>query len=297
MTADSSTKVTTIPSGFLSANNVQTYTGTRTNTSVARFDGSGNVKSSAMTIGDDGGVTITGSSAGAILFNDADASNWVKIGAPTTVTTNGYYTFPAAPQTGYMYTTLSAGTNAAISILNGVSKFVFLSSGGIPVTRALGTGLTDDGTSINASGGGGSSVTANGSTTVTNIADNYFIKVNMTGGTAKFTPPTVTTLTDAATIATDASVGTYYRVTLGGNRTLGNPTNPTDGQRSMWEIKQDATGGRTLTADTQFAFGNEITAPSSSLNISTNANSVSFITAVYNSTATKWYVVGNVTGY
>ena len=50
------------------------------------------------------------------------------------------------------------------------------------------------------------------------------------------------TLTDAATIATDASTGTWFRVTLAGNRTLGNPTNPTDGQMVVWELIQEHVG-------------------------------------------------------
>ena len=40
---------------------------------------------------------------------------------------------------------------------------------------------------------------------------------------------TPVTLTDAATIATDANLSNTFTVTLGGNRTLGNPTNMTNG--------------------------------------------------------------------
>jgi len=100
-------------------------------------------------------------------------------------------------------------------------------------------------------------------------------------------------LTDAATIATDASLGNHFRVTLGGNRTLGNPTNPTDGQRALWELIQDGTGTRTLAYDTKFAFGTDI----SSVTLTTTASKRDFLTAVYNSTADKWYVVGFVKGY
>jgi len=54
------------------------------------------------------------------------------------------------------------------------------------------------------------------------------------------------TLTDAATIATDASKGNYFPVTLGGNRTMGAPTNPKNGQRITYTFIQDGTGGRTV---------------------------------------------------
>lgn len=53
-------------------------------------------------------------------------------------------------------------------------------------------------------------------------------------------------LTDAATIAVPAQVSSDFKVTLGGNRTLGNPTGMQEGQVFSIRIKQDATGGRTL---------------------------------------------------
>jgi hypothetical protein len=101
------------------------------------------------------------------------------------------------------------------------------------------------------------------------------------------------TLTDATTVATDASLGNYFRVTLAGNRTLGNPTNPTDGQKAVWEIIQDATGTRTITLGTAFALGTDITA----VTLTTTASKRDFLGAVYNSTATKWYVIAFTRGY
>jgi len=53
-------------------------------------------------------------------------------------------------------------------------------------------------------------------------------------------------LTDAATIAVDMSAFLNAAVTLGGNRTLGNPTNPKVGQTGYIRLIQDATGSRTL---------------------------------------------------
>ena len=103
----------------------------------------------------------------------------------------------------------------------------------------------------------------------------------------------VSILTDAATIATNANLGNTFRVTLGGNRTLGNPTNPVDGQRVMWELIQDATGSRTITLDTNFALGTDI----SSVTLTTAANAHDFLGATYNATAGKWYVIAFVKGY
>lgn len=53
-------------------------------------------------------------------------------------------------------------------------------------------------------------------------------------------------LTDAATIAVDMSTFINAKVTLGGNRALGNPTNPKVGQTGFIRLIQDATGSRTL---------------------------------------------------
>lgn len=65
------------------------------------------------------------------------------------------------------------------------------------------------------------------------------------------------TLTDAATIAVDMSTFLNATVTLGGNRTLGQPTNTKDGQSGSIRIVQDGTGSRTLAfhSDWKFAGG------------------------------------------
>jgi hypothetical protein len=53
-------------------------------------------------------------------------------------------------------------------------------------------------------------------------------------------------LSDAATIAVDWDSGINFTVTLGGNRTLGFPTNPQPGTWRRLEVVQDGTGSRTL---------------------------------------------------
>lgn len=56
----------------------------------------------------------------------------------------------------------------------------------------------------------------------------------------------IVTLTDASTIAVNMATFINAQVTLGGNRTLGNPTNPKVGQTGTIDVIQDDTGGRTL---------------------------------------------------
>ena len=86
-------------------------------------------------------------------------------------------------------------------------------------------------------------------------------------------------LTDAANIATDASLGNIFTVTLAGNRTLSNPTNLVSGGVYRWVVTQDATGSRTLAYGTMFKW------PGGSAPVlTTTANAVDTIEAVFNGT-------------
>lgn len=62
------------------------------------------------------------------------------------------------------------------------------------------------------------------------------------------------TLTDAATIAVDMDTFINGVVTLGDNRTLGNPTNPKVGQSGHIRVVQDGTGSRTLSFGSNYEF-------------------------------------------
>jgi hypothetical protein len=79
----------------------------------------------------------------------------------------------------------------------------------------------------------------------------------------------ISALTDAATIAVNMSVANNFSVTLGGNRTLGNPTNLTAGQSGVIFITQDGTGSRTLAYSSYWDFPSQ-TAPT----LTTTANAV-----------------------
>ena len=64
----------------------------------------------------------------------------------------------------------------------------------------------------------------------------------------------VSALTDGATITPDFAVANNFSVTLGGNRTLANPSNQTAGQMGTIIITQDGTGGRTLAYGSNYKF-------------------------------------------
>lgn len=71
-------------------------------------------------------------------------------------------------------------------------------------------------------------------------------KLNVTQAFTKAQSGAVVALTDGATITPDFSAANNFSVTLGGSRTLANPTNLVAGQSGVIKITQDATGSRTL---------------------------------------------------
>ena len=93
---------------------------------------------------------------------------------------------------------------------------------------------------------------------------------------------TVVALTDGATIAVDLSLSNNFSVTLGGNRTLGDPSNVTAGQSGVIVVTQDGTGSRTLAyAGTKYKFAGA-TAP-----VLTTTGSAVDILAYYCESATR----------
>jgi hypothetical protein len=107
--------------------------------------------------------------------------------------------------------------------------------------------------------------------------------------------PISAALTDAATIAVDASYGDcLLTVTLGGNRTLGGPTNPVhDGQKIVFKVSQDGTGNRTLAYDALYRFSTDLPSPT----LSTAASKIDYLGFIYNAASNKWDFVGKVFGF
>lgn len=88
-------------------------------------------------------------------------------------------------------------------------------------------------------------------------------------------------LTDGATITPDFAAGNNFTVTLGGNRTLANPTNIVAGQSGVIAVNQDGTGSRTLSFGGYWKFAAG-TAPT----LTTTASAVDLI-AYYVESATR----------
>jgi hypothetical protein len=79
-------------------------------------------------------------------------------------------------------------------------------------------------------------------------------------------------LTDASSISWNMASGINFSITLGGNRTLSNPSGTTNNKRGRIRVVQDGTGGRTL------ALGSNLkTAGGSGITLSTAAGAVDFL--------------------
>lgn len=92
------------------------------------------------------------------------------------------------------------------------------------------------------------------------------------GPNAVWSAAGITALTDATTIAVDMSTGINFTVTLGGNRTLGAPSNTKVGQTGVFRVSQDGTGSRTLAYNAVYKF-----AGGTACTLSTAASKIDYI--------------------
>jgi hypothetical protein len=105
---------------------------------------------------------------------------------------------------------------------------------------------------------------------------------------------TVVSSSYSSTINTDAGAGDIFDITLTGNTTLANPTNPVNGKTLRWRITQDPTGNRTVTLGNKFNIPSSATSP---LPFSTAANKMDMLAATYHAGRDKWDIVAFVPGY
>lgn len=95
----------------------------------------------------------------------------------------------------------------------------------------------------------------------------------------------------SAHVSIDASTGNVFNIAATANFTLDNPTNPVEGQVIHLRITQDATGGRVMTLGTAWNPG------TATITLSTGANKIDHLVAMYNSTTSKWAITGFATGF
>lgn len=175
----------------------------------------------------------TGVSPALLKIRNAANDAWITVG-DVTATNLGLLTSSSAAST---YLALAGGTVTGNLEIGTAGSLTFEGStaNGFETTLAV-TDPTADRT-----------ITLPDSTlTVAGININQSFTVAQRGA--------ITALTDGATITPDFAAANNYSVTLGGNRTLANPTNITAGQSGVIVISQDGTGGRTLAYGSYFKF-------------------------------------------
>jgi len=105
--------------------------------------------------------------------------------------------------------------------------------------------------------------------------------------------PTVVDLTDAATIAVDASLGNDFRVTIAGNRTMGDPANPANGQQIIFQVTQGSGGSSTLTWGSSYEFSAGLPQPS----LSSSVGQTDLLGFIYNAGTGTWLLAAFVNGF
>jgi hypothetical protein len=139
--------------------------------------------------------------------------------------------------------------------------------------RVLGRTTADAGAVEELSAGTG--IVLAGGTVAADVATD----ANIQAGTANklvaaagiYSASAVVTLTDGTTVTPDLNAGRNFVLTLGGNRTLANPTNQAAGQSGLVIVKQDGTGSRTL------SYGGNWKFPGGAPTLTTAANAVDAI--------------------
>ena len=216
-------------------------------------------------IGDLAVADVTDMSADARTFNQAAnfAAMRTALGAAPLDSPNLTGT-PTAPTAADGTNTAQLATTAFVQAA--ITALINAAPGALNTLDELAAALGDD---------------ANFATTVTNaLATKATLSGNVYGGAQSVTP---STLTDGATVTPNAALSNNFRWVIGGNRTLANPTNPSDGQVINIKIKQDATGGRTITWGSAYKFPNGA-APA----LSSAANAVDVLTGWYDGADSIW---------
>ena len=103
----------------------------------------------------------------------------------------------------------------------------------------------------------------------------------------------VVTLTDSTPVSVDASQGSIFDLTTTQSFTLSNPTNPTSGQKIVFRILQDSTGGRVITLDTKYRVPSDLTG----FLLSTAGDTMDILGFIYNLSNDTWDMTGITKGY
>jgi hypothetical protein len=240
------------------------------------------------------GGTMTGNItfAGGQPTATTSAPNIVQLTDSTASTSTTTAATPNSVKSAYdLANTANNTANAALPKTGGTmtGAITFTAGQATPAVGAITSGSVSGITDLAVADGGTGASTASGARTNLELVigtdvqafDSNTTKLNVTQSFTKAQRGSPVALTDAATVAVDLSLGNFYTLTLGGNRTLGAPTNQTAGQSGVIVITQDGTGSRTLAYNSVWKFPSG-TAPT----LTTTASAVDVL-AYYVESATR----------
>ena len=176
-------------------------------------------------------------------------------------------------------------TSKTYVVVNSCGQSLVFTYGGSGLTVTVPAGvvtiLVCDGTDVISFGGGSTNADTLGGVPAASYArrdvSNIFLKVN--------SYPWITVVEAPSTVI-DASLGNHQRLTLTADRIIDTPTNPVDGQMLVLQLRQDAVGGRSITAwSSAFLFENGV-APQ----IASTGNAIDLFMMFYDAALGRWIV-------
>jgi predicted alpha/beta hydrolase family esterase len=204
-------------------------------------------------------TTVTAGTGGHVFTGATSGTTTVAASA----TASGTLTLPAATDTLIGKATSDTLTNKTFDTAGTGNVFRI---NGTQITAVTGTGSnvlstlpTFGATGVNFSGSTSGTTTvlasATASGTLTLPATTSTVAVlSLVQSFSAAQRGAVSVLTDGATITPDFAASNNFSLTIGGVRTLANPSNQTAGQTGTIVITQDGTGGRTLAYGSNYKF-------------------------------------------
>ena len=226
--------------------------------------------------------TVTATTFSGALSGNATTATALATGRTIAMTGDVTWTSASFDGSGNVTATAAIGSGVVVNAdINSSAAVAFSKMENLTVSRALvsdGSGdvsvsnvtssevnMLDGGTSATGTTlAGADRVITNDAGTMVQVAltdfDTYFdgsLSFPSLSAANTFTATqsgSITALTDGSTISVNLAANNHFSVTLGGNRTLANPTNIVAGTSGSFFLTQDGTGSRTLSYGSYYDF-------------------------------------------